>query len=172
MKESKIRWYLEIAKVVAKKSPCTRRKCGVVLVKNDGILSTGYNGTIRGAINCGKDIPCLKDLYGEGSYFKSKGKITSYQYCPVVHGEVNAILNAARSGVSTIGSTMFFLTTDGYGMTPCLNCRRVMVNAGIKDYYTIGDDGKLIHQLVSGYITLDNEWMEKLLENSNKNEKT
>jgi len=160
MKESKVRWYLKIAQVVAEKSPCSRKKCGVVIVKNDAILSTGYNGTVRGTLNCGTEVSCLKDLFGEASYFKEG--VTSYQYCPVVHAEINAIINASRSGVSILDSTMFFLTTEEHGMTPCQNCRRFMVNAGIKDFWTMTKDRQLIHEIVSDYIKMDNDWMKDM----------
>ena len=168
MKSSKVLWYLKITKVIAEKSSCSRKKCGAIIVKNDAILSTGYNGTVRGSINCGTEIPCLKDLYNEASYFKEG--ITSYQYCPVIHAEVNAIINAARNGISILGATMFFSTNEGFGMTPCQNCRRFMVNAGIKDCWIMDENGKLIREDVSTYIQMDNEWMEKLKMENPKNE--
>ena len=62
MKREKIDYYLKIAQTVATQSKCTHRRFGAVIVKDDTIIATGYNGSCRGCINCGTDIPCLKDV--------------------------------------------------------------------------------------------------------------
>lgn len=151
---SKIEWYLTIAKDVASRSPCTRRKFGAIIVKDDCIISTGYNGSIRGAINCGIDCPCLKDINQEAS-------IKSYDHCPAVHGEMNAIINAARKGISVEGGTLYLEVIFGSQTRrdrPCFLCRRFMIQAGIKDVYFYLDD-KIVHDFVADYVKMEDEWM-------------
>ena len=159
---NKVEYYLDIAKTIAEASKCARRKFGALIVKDDAIIATGYNGSVRGAKNCGEDVPCLKDLYNEAHYM-------SYNYCPAVHAEKNAILNAARVGAKVFGTTLYLSTSTGdNGDRPCYLCRRVMINAGIKDCYYIDKDGNVIHELVSNWINLENLWIEKLLEGRRK----
>jgi len=86
---SKVEYYLEIAKVVSLRSPCLRRKFGAIIVVNDAIVSTGYNGPARGVNNC--ELGCLKDKVDAPHY-------GGYEWCPAVHAEENAIVNAARNG--------------------------------------------------------------------------
>jgi dCMP deaminase len=121
-------YYLIIAKDVARRSPCTRRKFGAVIVLDDSIISTGYNGSVRGSINCGLDCPCLKDINDEAS-------IKSYDHCPAVHGEMNAIISAARRGVSVKGGTLYLEVIFGSQKRrdrPCFLCRRFMIQADRK----------------------------------------
>jgi len=153
---SKVEYYLNIAKVVGSRSPCTRRQLGAILVKNDGIISSGYNGSARGTLNCGKDIPCLKDVHDEAHY-------VSFEYCPAIHAEQNAILNAGRAGISTIGTTLFLNGGDGQSGRPCHLCRRYCIQAGIKDCWYINKDGKAIYEEVKEWIRLENRWMESKL---------
>ena len=126
---------MDIAFDVATRSTCIRRNYGAVLVKNGDIISTGYNGNVRGAEHCVDIGICQRELL----------KIdhgTRYELCEAIHAEQNAIINAARSGVSTIGSTLY---VTGY---PCIMCARFVVNAGIdkvfayqgEDRYTEGLD--------------------------------
>ena len=149
---SKVKYYFDIAKSVSTRSPCSRRKCGALLVKTDSIISTGYNGSVRDSINCGIEIPCIKDKHKEES-------LTSYVHCPAIHAEVNSIINSGRSGVSTIGSTLFLyssITTDCG--RPCIYCRRVIINAGVKDCY-FGNENEIQHEEIQDWIKLENEWM-------------
>ena len=151
---TKTEYYLALARDVALRSPCSRRRFGAIIVKNDAILSTGYNGSCRGAMNCGEDIECLKDLNNEESY-------KSYSYCPAVHAEQNAVINAARSGVSVLDSTMYlapFVKKDGD--TACHLCMRTLINAGVKDFYYLNKDGKIVYSKIADWIKLENEWME------------
>ena len=80
---SKDEYYLEIAKVVAKRSPCLRRHYGAIIIKDDAIVSTGYNGPARGSVNC-FEIGCVKDLLNLPHY-------AGYDYCPAVHAEENCV---------------------------------------------------------------------------------
>lgn len=147
--------YLLIAHDLALRSPCTRRKFGAVIVLDSCIISTGYNGSVRGSTNCGVECPCLKDINNEES-------IKSYDHCPAVHGEMNSILNAARRGVSVDGATMYLDVIFGSVTKrerPCFLCRRFMIQAGIKDIYFYGPDGKIVHEYISDYVKMENDWM-------------
>ncbi|MEM2932875.1 MAG: dCMP deaminase family protein [Candidatus Pacearchaeota archaeon] len=131
MRLEKDDYYLRIAQEVAKRSSCTRRKYGVIIVKNDAIVSTGYNGTARGSINC-YEVRCIKDILNlqHGS---------AYDLCPAVHAEENAIINAARQGSSVYGGSLYIA---GYeekeskdiivDAVPCQRCKRAIINAGIE----------------------------------------
>jgi dCMP deaminase len=156
VRPSKIEANLLIAHDIALRSPCTRRKFGAIIVKDDCIISSGYNGSVRGSLNCGIDCPCLKDINQEAS-------IKSYDHCPAVHGEMNSIINAARRGVSVEGGTMFLDVIFGSVTKrerPCFLCRRFMIQAGIKDIYFYGPDGKIVHEEVVDYVKMENEWIE------------
>jgi len=157
--EERIAYYLRIADTVASESKCSRRKFGAVLVKNDEIVSTGYNGSIRGAYNCGTDVECLKDLHKEEPY-------TSYVNCPAIHAEVNACLSAGRKQAT--GSSLFLGigkvgTQLGQAVTPCQGCRRVLAQMGVKYVYYIGPMG-IVCEPVSDYVAMENKWMENKLE--------
>lgn len=155
VRPDKIHRYMNIARVISEISPCTRRKCGVVLIKNDAIVSTGYNGSCRGSKNCGEDVSCLKDIHKEAP-------LASYVHCPAIHGEANAIINAARTGTSTIGSTLFlFSSTLSDSGEPCIFCRRVIVNAGVYDCYFMNGKNELSHKLISEWVESENKWMDK-----------
>jgi len=174
----KISYYFQIAKDVASRSPCiSRRRFGAILVKGDAIISTGYAGSVRGAINCGIDCPCLKDLYNEERY-------KSYEHCSSIHGEMNAIINAARVGISTVGATLFLAEANDDSERPCHLCRRFIIQAGIKDvYYYKKELGKIhrvdflswnnihlpiFHEEVSEWVKLENEWIQDQLKNAPK----
>jgi len=96
------------------RSNCLRRKYGAVIVKNDEIIATGYNGVPRGEIHC--EI-CSKQ----------NGKDYENQ-CRSVHAEMNAIISASRSEM--LGSTLY-LASDQPNAKPCDICRRLIINAGI-----------------------------------------
>lgn len=155
VRRTKIESMFDVAKAYAGRVACTRRKCVAILVRDDAIISTGYNGSCRGSMNCGEDVPCLKDLHQEAP-------LASYVHCPAVHGEVNAVINAARTGTSTLGATLFFYSSvETDSGEPCIFCRRVLINAGIKDAYIMNGKGEIIYRLVSDWIKAENEWMIK-----------
>ncbi len=106
--------YLDIAKSFAKKSTCKQKQVGSVIVKNDRIISHGYNGTPSGMIHCRDTAD-----YGE---------LTHRQWSEIheIHAEQNAICYAARAGISTEGATMYVTAS------PCHNCAKLIVAAGIK----------------------------------------
>ena len=142
-------YYLEVAKVVSSRSKCLSRKIGAVLVKDDSIISTGFNGPPRGVTHCGKDRvkndQYLRE-YLKGEDFRNTnsrcprrflGKLSGegLEICPATHAEANAIVQAARSGVSTNGATLY-LTCE----TPCKNCLGLIINAGIKRVFCISSN--------------------------------
>lgn len=125
---SKDQYYLDIAKKVLKRSTCLRRMYGAVIVKNDEIVSTGYNGAPRGEVNCIDTGICERERLNI-----PKGE--RYELCVAVHAEQNAIISAARSEM--IGGTIYIAGTEvstgkDANPAPCMICRRMLVNAGIK----------------------------------------
>ena len=155
MRPDKKQWYLNIAKEVSTRVACTRRQCGVILVKDDSIIATGYNGSVRKSKNCGLDTPCLKDLHNEAPS-------ASYVHCPAVHGEENAIINAARSGASTIGATLYLYSSGvNDNGRPCQKCRQRIINAGITDCYFMNGVGRVTWEPIEAWIEMENEWMDK-----------
>ena len=130
MKERKDKenYYLDIAETVLKRSTCLRRKYGAIIVLNDEIIATGYNGAPRGRRNCLDLGKCLRDEIGV-----PQGE--RYELCRSVHAEANAIISAARRDM--IGATLYLaghLAKTGELMddtTSCFMCRRLIINSGI-----------------------------------------
>ncbi|MCX8199872.1 MAG: dCMP deaminase family protein [Candidatus Micrarchaeota archaeon] len=110
-------YFMGIAKQVATRSNCVKRKVAAVLVRDKQIISTGYNGTPRGTRNCSEG-GCPRC-----NSFSESGKNLDECFCS--HGEENAIVQAAYNGVSTKGCTVY--TT----FSPCLLCTKMIINAGI-----------------------------------------
>ena len=125
---SKDKYYLNIADSVLDRSTCLRRKYGAIIVKNDEILSTGYNGAPRGRVNCSQLGYCNREQLNIPSGQR-------YELCRSVHAEANAIISAARRDM--MGATLYLVgrdtATGGYypETTPCAMCRRLIINAGI-----------------------------------------
>ena len=125
---SKHNYYLDIAQTVAERSTCLRRKFGSIIVKNDTIVSTGYNGAPRGRENCSDIGYCYRDKLGI-----PRG--TRYELCRSVHSEQNAIISAPREQM--LDSTLYMVCIspeDGTivpNTTCCIMCKRVVINAGI-----------------------------------------
>ena len=128
-RKSKLNYYLDIADAARERSTCLRRTYGAIIVKNDEILATGYNGAPRGRRNC-------VDL---GICHREELQIPSgerYELCRSVHAEANAIISAARRDM--IGATMYLVGRDARtgelltDTTSCSMCRRLIINAGIE----------------------------------------
>ncbi len=167
---SKDEYYLDIAFAISKRSPCLRRRVGAILVKNDVILSTGYNGPPRKTINC-DEIGCLKELanapHGE-----------AWEFCPAVHAEENCIINAAREGTSVLGATLYiageYLVESPIDAAQvCDRCRRALINAGIKEVVMRKKDGSIVRFDVRNWIEEEKEKylkkFEELKEKSKEN---
>lgn len=126
MRLNKTDYYLKIAESVSLRSTCIRRQYGAVIVKDDQIVSTGYNGSPRGSVNCCDSGKCLRE----------EMKIPSgerYELCIAVHAEQNAIINAGRE--KTMGATLYLSGSENGkkidSPKPCLICERMIVNSGI-----------------------------------------
>lgn len=133
---SKVYYYLNIAKAVAQRSTCLRRHYGCVIVKNDEIIATGYNGAARNEKNC-----C--DIYEECPRKCKEHNSGNYGDCPAVHAEQNAMLSASRNEM--IGATMYLFGEDAEtkealnDCSPCPICSRMISNAGIEAIITFQD---------------------------------
>ncbi len=122
MKKKRPSWdkyFLEIARIVSKRSTCLRRQVGAIIVKDKRILATGYNGAPTGIEHC-ETAGCLrKDL-----------KIPSgqrHELCRGLHAEQNALIQAARYGIN-VAEGILYCTNH-----PCIICSKMLINAGIKD---------------------------------------
>lgn len=144
---SKDEYYLRIAEAVLTRSTCLRRKYGAVIVKEDAIISTGYNGSPRGAKNCCDMGYCERERQGI-----SHGE--RYEMCLAVHAEANAIISASRREM--ICSTLYLtgLEADGTAISeikPCQMCYRLILNAGISAIVTRSPDGTISRKEVKAY---------------------
>lgn len=121
-------YYLDIAQTVMERSTCRRRKYGAIIVRNDEIVSTGYNGAPRGRANCVDLGYCVRQRLGIPSGER-------YELCRSVHAEANAVISAARS--ECIGGTLYLVGTESEtgllieNADSCSMCRRIVINAGI-----------------------------------------
>jgi len=110
-------YFMSIAKVVATRSNCIKRKVAAIIIKDKRVISTGYNGTPRGARNCNEGgCPRCNSLAQSG---------TALEECLCCHGEENAISQAAYHGTSLKGAILY--TT----FAPCLLCTKMIINSGI-----------------------------------------
>jgi len=126
-RKSKIEYYLDIAKSVSERSTCLKRHYGAVIVKDDEIIATGYNGAPRGRENCCDIGSCLRIKMGIPSGQR-------YEICRSVHAEMNAIISASRKDMK--GSTLYLVGVEPDGSytknaEPCSMCKRNIINAGI-----------------------------------------
>ena len=141
---SKHNYYLDIAQTVAERCTCLRKKFGAIIVKDDVIVSTGYNGAPRGRQNCSDLGYCMRDKLNI-----PRGE--RYELCRSVHAEANAIIAAARERM--LGATLYMTCVDPKddslvsGTSSCMMCKRLIINAGIstvvvrdtKDEYRVID---------------------------------
>lgn len=131
-RRSKVNYYLDLAEVVSQRCTCLRRHYGTVIVKNDEVVSTGYVGAPRGRVNCTDRGECIRE----------KLKIARgerYELCRSVHSEANAIISASR--LELLGSSLYLVGVDANTKEyvehacSCSMCKRLIINAGIKDVY-------------------------------------
>jgi len=129
LRTSKENYYLDIADSILERSTCLRRMYGAIIVRNDEIISTGYNGAPRGRVNCSDAGRCAR----------AELKIPSgqrYELCRSVHAEANAIISASRRDM--IGSTLYLVGRDAsthellHDAMSCSMCKRLVINAGIE----------------------------------------
>lgn len=162
-RRDKTNYYLDIAEAVSERSTCLRRKFGAIIVKNDEIISTGYNGAPRGRKNCSDLDFCYRERMQV-----PRGQ--RYELCRSVHAEANAIISASRADL--LGSTLYLACHDAKtdrldgAVEPCSMCKRLILNAGIAQvvirqdadtHFTIAtadwieQDDSLADELSSGY---------------------
>lgn len=133
----KVNYYLDIADTVLHRSTCIRRRYGAIIVRNDEIISTGYNGAPRGRINCSDLGYCRREAMQVPSGER-------YELCRSVHAEANAIISASRRDM--LGGTLYLTgreakSGDLTDAVPCSMCKRTIINSGIKDVVMRNADG-------------------------------
>lgn len=125
MRPSWDEYFMEIVELIKSRSTCLRRQVGALIAKDKRILATGYNGAPIGCSHC-EEVGCLREKY----------KIPSgqrHELCRAIHAEQNAIVQAAYSGVSVKGATMYVTNQ------PCVLCAKMIINAGIEKIVFNGD---------------------------------
>ena len=126
---SKENYYLDIAETVLERATCLRRVYGAIIVKNDEIISTGYNGAPRGRANCVDMGYCTREMMKV-----PRGE--RYELCRAVHAEANAIISASRRDM--VGGTIYLVGRNAQtgellsDATSCMMCRRMVINAGLE----------------------------------------
>ena len=156
---SKELYYLSIAESVLNRSTCLRRKYGAIIVRNDEIISTGYNGAPRGRRNCSDMNFCMRDHLNIPSGER-------YELCRSVHAEANAIISAPRRDM--MGATLYLVGRNAKtgefldDTTPCSMCRRLIINAGISNIVACVGKDKFVKTNVRDWVFGDDS-----LENMN-----
>jgi dCMP deaminase len=152
---SKDEYYLGIAREVARRSTCFRRSIGSLIIRDDQIISTGYAGAPRKT----------KDSFEQGLCLRDKLRIPHgqrYELCRSVHAEQNAIINAARAGVSLLRGDMYIFGSDTAGgqvisAFPCFICKKMIINSSlVRVVCSLAEGGHRIF-LVEDWIK---EWQE------------
>ena len=121
MEKSRPSWdeyFMEMAELARKRSTCIRRGVVAVIVKDNRVMATGYNGVPRGISHC-SETGCLREQMGVPSGQR-------HELCRGLHAEQNAIIQAACLGQSIEGATLYCTTQ------PCIICTKMLINAGIK----------------------------------------
>ena len=146
-------YFLGIVKAVSERATCDRGKTGVVIVKNKRIISTGYVGSPIGLPHCDEVGHQMKTTVHEDG--------THTQHCVrTSHAEENAIIQAARHGISLLNATIYCK------MTPCYHCAKMIINSGIKrvvcekDYHA-SKDTKEIFKKAEIVLTIINDEIEQ-----------
>ncbi len=149
---SKQNYYLDIADSVLERSTCLRRKYGAIIVRNDEIISTGYNGAPRGRRNCSDLGHCTRESLRIPSGER-------YELCRSVHAEANAIISASRRDM--IGASIYLVGRDArtgellHDAMSCSMCKRQIINAGIDSVVIRTDETEYITIPVSDWIEND-----------------
>ena len=152
MRVDKNNYYLDIAESVLERSTCSRRAFGAVIVNNDEIIATGYNGAPRGRKNCTDLGYCMREKLEI-----PRGE--RYEMCRSVHAEQNAIISASRKDI--IGGTLYLvgkeIVANEYvkNAMPCMFCKRFIINAGIKKIVVRNTKNKYTEVEVEDFIDND-----------------
>ena len=138
MSEQRPSWddyFMEMARVVSRRSTCLRRSVGALLVRDKRILTTGYNGAPAGLPHC-EQVGCRREQLGIPSGERQ-------ELCRALHAEQNAIIQAALHGVSVDGATLYCTAQ------PCVICSKMLINSGIKGVvYAEGYPDELSRELL------------------------
>lgn len=149
----KEQYYLNIASQVSQRGTCLRRRYGAVIVKDDQIVATGYAGAPRGVKNCVDLGHCERQRLNIPAGQR-------YELCRSVHAEMNTVIHASRQ--QTLGATLYLYGVDVESAQPIVNpeccqlCRRVIINAGIKDVVSQADKLAINRQLVADWVDEEN----------------
>ncbi len=154
MRPNKDEYYLGIAKEISLRTTCHRVKIGAIIVRGDQIIAAGYIGSPRKTRDCLERGFCIRDKmnipHGQ-----------RYELCRSVHAEMNAIINAARAGVSLFNGDMYVYAMDKDGNPinsfPCFFCKKLVINAGLKRVICSTKEGGQKTFEVSQWI---NDWQE------------
>lgn len=148
----KTNYYLDIAQTVLERGTCLRRNFGAIIVNNDQIISSGYTGAPRGRKNCIDLGQCTREVLGI-----PRGE--RYELCRSVHAEANAIIHASRNNM--LGSTLYLVGKEASSgeyvknTCSCSMCKRLVINAGIKNVIVRIDNNKFKIIDVSNWIDED-----------------
>ena len=161
-------YFISVLDAISLRGSCDRGRCGAVLVRDNRILATGYVGAPSGLPTCEDEghqlvkrfeMPYTKQnergFFDLNHSFMIDTKSFSTHCVRTVHAEINAILNCARNGVSTLGSTLYV------GMTPCVTCTMAIIQAGIveviaKNQYQKGSESiEMFNKIGIKYKTLN-----------------
>jgi dCMP deaminase len=153
---SKEEYYLGIAKEVSRRATCYRVRIGAIIVRDDQIIATGYVGAPRKTKDCFEHGFCLRDKLGIPHGHR-------YELCRSMHAEMNAIINAARAGVSLLGGDVYVYgerlpESKVFDCFPCFICKKMVINAGLSRVICSTADGGLQIFNVADWIR---DWKEK-----------
>lgn len=145
-------YYLNIAKSVSLRGTCLCVYGGAIIVRGDQIVSTGYVGAPRKTKDCLDLGFCIRRR-------KNVKSGTGYEMCRSVHAEMNAVINAARAGVSLYGGDiyLYFGKRNGADIIPvksypCLLCKKMIINSGIKNFIGNDENGRVLSYKVEDWI--------------------
>ena len=153
MRVDKANYYLDIAQTVAERGTCLRRNFGAIIVKNDSIIATGYNGAPRGRKNCSDVGICTREKLGV-----PRGQ--RYELCRSVHAEANCIISAPRTEM--LGAVLYLACLDAKNgeltgnVEPCSMCKRLIINAGIERVIVRESATEFTEFIVNDWIENDN----------------
>lgn len=129
-------YFIDISRLVARRSTCLRRRVGAALVKDRNILATGYNGTPTAITHC-SEVGCLRDRLNVPSGER-------HELCRGLHAEQNAIIQAAKHGVNVNGATLYCTNS------PCIICTKMLINSGVvKIVYLDGYPDELADEMLA-----------------------
>ena len=152
LRPSKEEYYLRLAAEVATRSTCLRKHFGAVIVRDDQIISTGYNGAPRGTPNCFALGYCPREEAGIPAGQR-------YELCRSVHAEANAIIHAAR--LEMLEGILYLAARDAKtgellsGIRPCKMCTRLIINAGLREVIVREGADRYVRYRVADWVAAD-----------------